>query len=314
MNLRETLGNQVAFVFPGQGSQAVGMGQTLYERSAAARATIDEADDVLGTNLSALMREGPVETLNDTYNAQPALLTLSVAALRALEEMAAQQGGPVTPVVAAGHSLGQFTALVAAGSLPFTETLSLVRERGRLMAEAGTARPGGMAAVLGLDEPALVEVCRQASSAGIINVANANCPGQIVISGEVAALERAMELAKEAGAKRVARLPVSIASHSPLMADVSRQLKLLTDALPIEDPAFPIVGNVSAQPVTTAAGIRDELEHHVERPVNWTGSVEAMVAVGADTFVELGPGTVLAGLIRRIDRSVRTVGMGDVGL
>ncbi len=234
--------------------------------------------------------------------------------MRALDEHAESTGALVTPIVAAGHSLGQFTALVAAGSLGFTETLTLVRERGRLMAEAGTARPGGMAAVLGLEEAELVAVCAEASSEGIINVANANCPGQIVISGEVGALERAMELAKAAGAKRVARLPVSIASHSPLMEDVSRQLKALTDALPIQDPAFPIVGNVSARPLTTAAEIRADLEHHVERPVNWTGSVQAMIALGADTFVELGPGTVLAGLIKRIDRGVKTVGMTELGL
>jgi len=314
MSIVELIGTIVAFVFPGQGSQVVGMGKDLYERSAAARTTIEEADTVIGSALSVLMFEGPAEELNDTFNAQAAILAVSVAALRALNERAEAEGGQITPIVAAGHSLGQFTALVAAGSLPFAETLTLVRERGRLMAEAGTARPGGMAAVLGLDEPALVAVCAEASSEGIINVANANCPGQIVISGEVGALERAMELAKAAGAKRVARLPVSIASHSPLMEDVSRQLKALTDALPFRDPAFPIVGNVSGEPITTVAGIRSELEHHVERPVNWTGSVQAMVALGADTFVELGPGTVLAGLIKRIDRSGTTVSMADLGL
>lgn len=314
MSIAELLGTDVAFVFPGQGSQVIGMGKELCDRSAAARSTIEEADRVLGSPLSALIFEGPVEELNDTYNAQPAILTASVAALRALNERAEAEGGPITPIVAAGHSLGQFTALVAAGSLPFAETLTLVRERGRLMAEAGTARPGGMAAVLGLDEAALAAVCAEASSEGIINVANANCPGQTVMSGEVAALERAMELAKAAGAKRVARLPVSIASHSPLMEDVSRQLKALTDVLPFQDPSFPIVGNVSGKPITTVDGIRSELEHHVERPVNWTGSVREMVAIGADTFVELGPGTVLAGLIKRIDRSARTVSMSDLGI
>ncbi|MBA3276278.1 MAG: ACP S-malonyltransferase [Chloroflexia bacterium] len=314
MSLREQLGPNVAFVFPGQGSQAVGMGRDLYERSPAARATIDEADKVLDTNLSALAFEGPVEDLNDTFNAQPAILAVSVAALRALDERTGQNGAAVTPIVTAGHSLGQFTALVAAGSLPFAETLNLVRERGRLMAEAGRERPGGMAAVLGLDETTLTGICDEASSEGIINVANANCPGQIVISGEVRALERAMDLAKAAGAKRVARLPVSIASHSPLMEDVSRKLKLLTDALPIQNPAFPIVGNVSGALITTANEIRAELEHHVERPVNWTGSVESMVTLGAETFVELGSGTVLAGLIKRIDRTVRTVGMAELGL
>lgn len=314
MSLNELLGANVAFVFPGQGSQVVGMGHDLYQSSAVARATIDEADAVLGTSLSTLAFEGPVEELNDTYNAQAAILTVSVAALRALNERAEANGEQVTPIVTAGHSLGEFTALVAAGSLGFADTLRLVRERGRLMAAAGTERPGGMAAVLGLDEDALTAVCEEASSEGIINVANANCPGQIVISGEVDALEKAMELAKAAGAKRVARLPVSIASHSPLMEDVSRKLKELTDAADFRAPALPIVGNVSGKPITTVAEIRAELEHHVERPVNWTGSVQEMVALGADTFVELGAGNVLAGLIKRIDRGVKTVGMADLGL
>jgi [acyl-carrier-protein] S-malonyltransferase len=314
MTLAELNGAKIAYVFPGQGSQVVGMGQALYASSPAARATIDEANEILGTDFSTLMFEGPAETLNDTFNAQPALLTVSIAALRALEEAAANEGVPLAPVAAAGHSLGEFTALVAAGSLPFPDMLSLVRERGRLMAAAGTERPGGMAAVLGLDEETLRGVCTAASDVGIINVANANCPGQIVISGEVAALEKAMEGAKAAGAKRVARLPVSIASHSPLMEGVSRELQAITDDLPWQAPAFPIVGNVSAAPIATVAEIRAELEHHVERPVNWTASVETMIALGVDTFVELGAGNVLAGLIKRIDRSVRTVGLAELGL
>jgi len=314
MTLAELNGANIAYVFPGQGSQVVGMGQSLYASSLAARATIDEANDILGTDFSSLMFAGPAETLNDTYNAQPALLTVSIAALRALEEAAAGAGIPLSPLAAAGHSLGEFTALVAAGSLPFPAMLELVRERGRLMAGAGTERPGGMAAVLGLDDETLRAVCLDASDAGIINVANANCPGQIVISGEVAALEKAMDGAKAAGAKRVARLPVSIASHSPLMEGVSLELRTITDNLPWQTPAFPIVGNVSAAPIRTVNEIRAELEHHVERPVNWTGSVEAMVALGVDTFVELGAGNVLAGLIKRIDRNVRTVGLADLGL
>ncbi len=311
MSVSEQLGSSFAYVFPGQGSQVVGMGKELHDSSPVAKATIDEADEILETKLSTLMFEGPVEDLNDTYNAQAAILTVSVAALRALE---AKAGESLAPIAAAGHSLGEFTALVAAGSLSFPDTLRLVRERGRLMAEAGTARPGGMAAVLGLDEDALIAVCEEASANGVINVANANCPGQIVISGEVPALEVAMELAKAAGAKRVARLPVSIASHSPLMADVSARLKEITADLPFAEPAFPIVGNVSAAPVRTVADIHAELEHHVERPVNWTGSVQTMVGLGADTFVELGAGNVLAGLIKRIDRGVRTIGTADLGL
>jgi [acyl-carrier-protein] S-malonyltransferase len=314
MSISEQLGSSFAYVFPGQGSQVVGMGKDLYEASPAAKAAIDEADDILGTRLSTLMFEGPVEELNDTFNAQPAILTVGVAALRALEARVDAEGEALAPIAAAGHSLGEFTALVAAGSLSFPDTLRLVRERGRLMAEAGTARPGGMAAVLGLDEEALTAVCEEASVNGVINVANANCPGQIVISGEVPALEVAMEMAKAAGAKRVARLPVSIASHSPLMAEVSAQLKEITAGLPFVAPAFPIVGNVSAAPVRTVDDIHAELEHHVERPVNWTGSVQAMIGLGADAFVELGAGTVLGGLIKRIDRNVRTIGTADLGL
>jgi [acyl-carrier-protein] S-malonyltransferase len=314
MTLAGLNGANLAYIFPGQGSQVVGMGQSLYASSPAARATIDEANEILGTDFSALMFEGPVETLNDTFNAQPALLVVSIAALRALEEAAANEGISLAPLAAAGHSLGEFTALVAAGSLPFPDMLRLVRERGRLMAAAGTERPGGMAAVLGLDDEALRAVCLAASDVGIINVANANCPGQIVISGEVAALEKAMEGAKAAGAKRVARLPVSIASHSPLMAEVSRDLRAIIDDLPWQAPAYPVVGNVSAAPIRTVDELRAELEHHVERPVNWTASVETMVALGVDTFVELGAGNVLAGLVKRIDRSVRTLGLADLGL
>lgn len=313
MTLKQQLGPNLAFVFPGQGSQVVGMGHDLYQTSPSARNTIDEADDVLGAKLSTLAFEGPVEDLNDTFNAQAAILIVSVAAMRALNERADAEGEPIVPIVVAGHSLGEFTALVAARSLSFDAALLLVRERGRLMAEAGSARPGGMAAVLGLDEAVLVGICEQASSTGIVNVANANCPGQIVISGEAGALEEAMALARAAGAKRVARLPVSIASHSPLMGDVSLALKALTDNLVFETPAFPIVGNVSARPISTVDEIRSELEHHVERPVNWIESVQAMVALGADTFVELGPGAVLAGLIKRIDRNVKTAGMPDLG-
>lgn len=314
MTLAELAGAKIGYVFPGQGSQVVGMGKDLYAKSPAARATIDEANEILGTDFSALMFDGPAEELNDTFNAQPALLTVSIAALRALIEQAGDEGVSLQPVVAAGHSLGEFTALVAAGSLHFPDMLRVVRERGRLMAAAGTERPGGMAAVLGLDDETLRGVCEEASVAGIINVANANCPGQIVISGEAAALEQAMEGAKAAGARRVARLPVSIASHSPLMEDVSRQLKAITDELPWQTPAYPIVGNVSAQPITTVDEIRAELEHHVERPVNWTASVETMIGLGADAFVELGAGNVLAGLIKRIDRTVPTRGLAELGL
>ncbi|CAA9541022.1 MAG: Malonyl CoA-acyl carrier protein transacylase [uncultured Thermomicrobiales bacterium] len=310
MTLREELGDRLAFVFPGQGSQAVGMGRVLSESSSAARETLREADEVLGIPLSRLLFEGPAAELDDTFNAQPALLTVSVASLRALHERADAEGVPLTPLVVAGHSLGQFSALVGAGVIDFSDALHLVRERGRLMKEAGERRPGGMAAVIGLDDERLAEICREAASEGIINVANLNCPGQTVISGEVAALERAMDLAKAAGARRVARLPVSIAAHSPLMQDVSPRLTDRIDALPFREPTIPVVGNVSGEPITSVAGLREELAYHVERPVQWTTSIQAMVGLGATTFVELEPGQVLAGLIKRIDRAVTTIGAG----
>jgi [acyl-carrier-protein] S-malonyltransferase len=308
------LDERVAIVFPGQGSQFVGMGRALVETSAAAGRVFEQADAALGIPLTTLAFEGPAGELEDTINAQPAILTTSIAALVAIEEQAAALGRRVEPVVVAGHSLGEFTALVAAGSLEFEEALRLVRERGRLMKEAGQERPGGMAAVLGLDDAVLDAVVAEASSEGIVVVANANCPGQTVISGEVGALTRAIELAKERGAKRVARLAISIASHSPLMTRAAAQLTELIDRVPFRAPRVPIVGNVSGRAITTVEEIRQELAHHVERPVNWTRSVQEMVALGATTFVEVGPGQALTGLIKRIDRNVRTLGPADLGL
>ncbi len=313
-SLKELLGDKVAFVFPGQGSQVVGMGKDLYDASPAARAVFDEADSELQFALSALCFEGSAADLEDTFNAQPAILTVSLAALAALKEKAASVGEMVAPLVVAGHSLGEFTALTAADVLDFKSALHLVRERGRLMKEAGEERPGGMAAIVGLDEETLAAVCKASESEGIITIANANCPGQTVISGEVLALLRAMELAKEQGARRVARLGVSIASHSPLMGRVSSQLGDLVGKLPLRPPHIPVVGNVTGQAITTVEGVRRELAHHVERPVNWTRSVREMIDEGAMTFVELGPGQVLSGLIRRINRDVTTIGMQDLGL
>lgn len=304
----------LAFVFPGQGSQFVGMAGDLAATSARARALLDQADEVVGFPLTALMADGPEEELGDTVNAQPAILAVSVAALEAVRERLAERDRQLAPAFVAGHSLGEFSALVAAGSIEFSTALSLVRERGRLMKQAGADQPGGMAAVLGLDDAAIAAVCEEASAVGIVVPANRNCPGQIVISGEVAALERAMELAKANGAKRVARLNVSIASHSPLMADANRAFADLVAAAPIEAPSFPIIGNVEAQPLTSVDGIRRELMQQMERPVDWTGSVRSMVDLGAGAFIEIGPGTVLSGLIKRTDRSVTTLGMGDLGL
>lgn len=296
------LPSRVAVVFPGQGSQAVRMGKDLFETSPAARHVFERADAELGFPLSRLCFEGESAVLDDTWNAQPAILTVSVAAWHAIQERTT-----LSPLVMAGHSLGEFTALHLAGVIDFLTTLHLVRERGRLMKEAGERRPGGMAAIIGLDDETLGSICREVASEGIITIANANCPGQTVISGEVGPLLRAMELARAAGARRVTRLGITIASHSPLMADVSTRLNEILDSLPLAEPEVPVVGNVSGAPMTTAAEIRTELSQHLERPVNWTRSVEAMIGLGATTFVEPGPGSVLAGLIKRISREVTTI-------
>ncbi len=316
MSVTAAIEGQVALVFPGQGSQFVGMGCGLYDASAAARHVFDHADEVLGFPLARLCFQGPADELEDTVNAQPAILTVSAAALEALKERASAAGSRIVPIVVAGHSLGEFTALMAAGVLDFAAALRLVRERGRLMKEAGEERPGGMAAVIGLDEETLAQVVNEAEAegAGIVGLANANCPGQTVISGEVGALLRAMDLAKERGAKRVARLGISIASHSPLMARASAQLGELMNRLPLRAPQVPIVANVTGRAITTVEEVRQELAHHVERPVNWTRSVREMVNAGTGTFVEVGPGQVLSGLIKRIHRDAITLGLDDLGL
>jgi len=304
---------RVALVFPGQGSQFVGMGAELIEQSAAARATLSAADDILGFPLSRTIAFGPSEELEDTFNAQPAILAVSIAALEAVRERL-PEGEQLKPVAVAGHSLGEFSALVAAGAISYEDALRLVRERGRLMKEAGTTSPGGMAAILGLDDEQIAAVCEAASSAGVIVPANRNCPGQTVISGEVAALEHAMELAKERGARRVARLNVSIASHSPLMADANAEFQKLLSGATINDPSCLVIGNVSAGPIASAEGIREELALQMERPVDWTGSVMTIAALPADSIIELGPGNVLGSLIKRIDRAMATSTIADLGL
>ena len=303
----------LAFVFPGQGSQVTGMGRDLAAAFPAARETFQEVDEALKQKLSRLMFEGPPEELTLTANAQPALMAHSVAVLRVLE----REGGfdlAARVALVAGHSLGEYTALVAAGVIDFPAALRVVRERGRLMKEAGDERPGGMAAVIGLDRDALEAVCVGAAVDGVVVVANDNCPGQSVISGELPALQRAMDLAKQAGAKRVARLGISIASHSPLMERASSELGDILAELPLRPPRIPVVANGSGRLMATVDEVRHELAHHVERPVDWTRSVRTMAAAGATTFVEVGPGQVLSGLIKRIDRSVVTVGLADLGL
>ena len=314
MAAESSINGAVAFVFPGQGAQSVGMGQELAASSAAAKRVFAAADAVLGFPLSELIAQGPAEELEDTINAQPAILTTSIAALEAIREKLAERGEAINPAMVAGHSLGEFSALVAAQALDFRVALRLVRERGRLMKEAGEESPGGMAANLGLDDAVLAEVCAEASAEGIVVLANANCPGQTVISGEVAALERAMALAKERGAKRATRLGVSIASHSPLMANAAARFAEFVAATPLREPAMPVIGNVTAAPLTTVAEIRDELSRQIASPVNWTGSVRTMIDAGVTTFIDLGPGQVVNGLIKRISRDVTTLGVGDLDL
>ena len=303
-----------AYVFPGQGSQYVGMGKALYERSGAARRVFQQADEILGFKLSQLCFEGPAEELEDTINAQPAILTVSLACLEAMREKLEAVGHKWQPPrFVAGHSLGEYTALVAAGALDFGDALRLVRERGRLMKEQGDHRPGGMAAVIGLDRGSLELACDRASAETncIVSVANANSPEQFVISGELVALDRAVELIKEAGARRVFPLRISIASHSPLMQHAAMRLAEIIDHSPLRDPQVPVVTNLAGQVRTSADHIRDELASQMVAPVEWVGSVRQMVENGVDTFVEIGPGEVLSRLIRRISGDVKAISLND---
>lgn len=311
MDILNSMKARIAFVFPGQGSQYVGMGKQLYDASPAARRIFDQADAVLGFPLSTLCFEGPQAELDDTYNAQPAILTVSVACLEALKERFGALGYLGAPTLVAGHSMGEFTALVAAGVLDFEDALKLVRERGRLMKETGEQNPGGMAAVVGLDEQTLAEVVQEAQSAGVVTLANANSPGQTVLSGEVAALQRAMDLAKARGARLVQRLAVSIASHSPLMQQASQHFQELINRIHFRPPQVPLIANISAQALTSVEELRAELADQLTRPVQWTRSVQTMVAGGIDTFVEIGPKQVLSGLIKRITPESKPITLTD---
>lgn len=296
------------YLFPGQGSQYVGMGHDLFREHPRARDVFAQVDDALGICLSELCFCGPAEELDDTFNTQPAILATSVAALRVLEDR-----GLADPAYVAGHSMGEFSALVAADALSLEDGLKLVRERGRLMKEAGERNPGGMAAVLGLDRGALEEVCARARerTAAHVGVANDNCPGQIVISGAETALEEAMKLAREHGARRIIRLAVSIAAHSPLMEQAAEAFRLRLDATPLRRPRIPIVANATGVPLRDPDAVRDALGRQLTSPVRWTESMEWMLSQGADWFVEVGPKDVLTNLLRRIDRSVERMSTAD---
>ncbi len=312
MDILSIVRSRVALVFPGQGSQYVGMGRDLYEVSPVARSFFERADAALGYPLSRIIFEGPQLDLDDTVNAQPAILTVSVACFEALRERLQSLGHDFVPRLAAGHSLGEYTALVVAGVLPFEDAVKLVHERGRLMKESSVARPGGMAAVVGLDDATLEEVVREAQSAGMVTLANSNSPGQTVLSGEIDALKRAMELAQERGARMVKRLAITIASHSPLMEQASHHFGELLGRANLSPPQFPLIANISAQAMTTVEELRQELGEHLTRPVQWTRSVREMLTQGTETFIEIGPREVLTGLIKRISSDVRLVPLSDI--
>lgn len=302
---------RLAFVFPGQGSQSVGMGVALVASWPVAAGVLREAGDALGQDLRTLIEQGPAEALDRTENAQPALLATSIAFLRALEARARDAGGTLQPSFAAGHSMGQYSALVASGALSLADGVRLVRERGRLMQQSGEGLPGAMAALIGLDDERFPELVERASTYGVFGVANRNAPGQVVVSGERAAVEAALEIAKELGARRSVLLPVSVAAHSPLMADAATGMAKVLAKVHVRDPRPPLLSNTGARRIDNAETARAELVDHLTTGVDWVGAVSAMTAAGVDTFVEVGPGRVLTGLIKRIAPDARAMALDD---
>ena len=304
--------SSLAFVFPGQGSQAVGMGRALAAVSPAAAAVFAAADDALGEPLSRLAWEGPAEELDLTVNAQPALLAASIAFLRALEERRAAAGrAPLAPLFAAGHSMGQYTALVAAGVVSLADGIRLVRERGRLMQASGEGSPGAMAAIIGLPDERLDDLVAAGAARGTFGIANRNSPGQVVVSGVRPAVEAAAAAAKGMGARRAIVLPVSVAAHSPLMAGAAAGMAAALADVQFGEPAVPLLANADATPLTTADACRAELVDHLTTGVDWIAAIAAMRAAGVTRFVEVGPGRVLCGLIRRIAPDLEALPLDD---
>ncbi len=300
-----------AFVFPGQGSQSVGMGRELAAVSPAAAAVFARADAALGERLTGIAWDGPAEQLDRTENSQPALLATSIAYLEALRE---RWGGDAPrPAWAAGHSMGQYSALVAAGSVSLEDGIRLVRERGRLMQTSGQGRDGAMAAILGLEDERLPELLAVARGHGTFGVANRNAPGQVVVSGDRAAIDAGAALARDLGAKRAIVLPVSVAAHSPLMTEAAAAMRDTLAGVEFHDPTTTLLANADGRPITSAEGARAELVEHLTAGVDWVGTVGHMIDSGVSTFVEIGPGKVLTGLIKRIAPEAEIVPADDPG-
>jgi [acyl-carrier-protein] S-malonyltransferase len=295
----------LAFLFPGQGSQAVGMGKDLAERYPVAKQTFAEADDALGTKLSQLCFEGPEDQLRLTENTQPAILTVSVAAWRVLTEKG------IKPAFVAGHSLGEYSAHVAAGTLSFTDAVRAVRNRGKYMQDAVPVGTGSMAAIVGMSIDAVTTLCADAAQGEVCEFANINSPDQIVISGNVAAIERAVKLAEERGAKRAKMLQVSAPFHCSLMKPAQERLAADLERLTFSAPQIPVIANVYARPVEDAVSAREALTRQVTGSVKWSESIQLLIARGMQTFIEVGPGKVLSGLMRQIDRTKKALNVED---
>lgn len=287
---------KTAFIFPGQGSQYVGMGKEFADHFPVAQKIFDEANDALGFDLQRLCFDGPEDELKLTANTQPSILTVSIAALRVLRQEVGWHADYL-----AGHSLGEFSALVAAESMSFRDAVRMVRLRGQFMQEAVPVGAGGMAAVLGLERPQVEELCRRAAQGEVLTPANFNSPGQIVISGEMRAIERGIAMAQEMGAKKAVLLQVSAPFHSPLMETAGQRLGAELDQIEINELTTPVVTNVEAEPNTAKERVRNLLVRQMSSPVKWEDSVNRMIQLGAERFVEIGPGRVLSGLLRRID-------------
>ncbi len=298
---------KIAFIFPGQGSQTVGMGKDLYERFDVAKAVFDEADKALGFSITDMCFNGPEDELRKTFNTQPAILTVSIACHRVLREHG------IIPTIVAGHSLGEYSALVAAGSLSFSDAVQLVRKRGQLMQEAVPLGEGSMAAILGLARDVVVDICHKAEAEfGAVQAVNFNCPGQIVIAGKKLAVEKAAELLKAAGAKRAVMLPVSAPFHSTLMKPAAEKLAHELEAINVQDALIPVVANINGQIITNGQAIKESLVEQADHPVEWEQCIAEIIKSGTTTFVEVGPGKVLSALTKKITKEVDHFNVEDM--